>query len=533
MVLPRWPGVSRMAIKYVVGARIDERGKASGGKAGDQTDDGTGRGELCVHQLTASGSWVYILRPPRNADAIVKAAYATAANDHVGYDQSQRTTFYDAAKKVGWDISAIKTDVETECAAAVSVWANCAGYNVSMDMYTGDEVAALKAVGFTCIAYASGSLKPGDVLWRKGHTVVYVGTNKTYTKDVSQANAPVVAKLVDLSHWNGNVDLAKIKAAGWHVVLKCGDNNISGIVDPTFQSRAKKCEQLGIPYGVYWYARARNATQAKTEAQRCLNIIKGRKLSYPVYYDIEEASLGNFAGDTCKAFCTAIEKAGYWAGIYSGDSYWQQHLIKRVGDKYTKWVARYGVNNGQPSYKPVTKKYDIWQYSSKGTVPGVSGKCDVNNVYKDLPKAITGKTPSKPSGSTSPAKKEEIKYRARLYGSKKWLPEVTGSKSYAGTYGNSIGYLAIKGVKRYRVRTSKGWLPWVSRYDTSDLNNGCAGDGSPIVAVQVDDTSCRYAVHVVGGGWLPDMVGQKDTGGSKDTFAGNGKKVDGFRAKRV
>ena len=522
-----------MAIKYVVGARIDERGKASGGKAGDQTDDGTGRGELCVHQLTASGSWVYILRPPRNADAIVKAAYATAANDHVGYDQSQRTTFYDAAKKVGWDISAIKTDVETDCSAAVSVWANCAGYKVSKDMYTGIEVAALKAVGFTCIAYASGSLKPGDVLWRKGHTVVYVGTNKTYTKDVSQANAPVVAKLVDLSHWNGNVDLAKIKAAGWHVVLKCGDNNISGIVDPTFQSRAKKCEQLGIPYGVYWYARARNATQAKTEAQRCLNIIKGRKLSYPVYYDIEEASLGNFAGDTCKAFCTAIEKAGYWAGIYSGDSYWQQHLIKRVGDRYTKWVARYGVNNGQPSYKPVTKKYDIWQYSSKGTVPGVSGKCDVNNVYRDLVKAITGKAPSKPSGSTAPAKKEEIKYRARLYGSKKWLPEVTGNKSYAGTYGNSIGYLAIKGVKRYRVKTAKGWLPWVSKYNINDLNNGCAGDGSPIVAVQVDDTSCRYAVHVVGGGWLPDMVGQKDTGGSKDTFAGNGKKVDGFRAKRV
>ena len=522
-----------MAIKYVVGARIDERGKASGGKAGDQTDDGTGRGELCVHQLTASGSWVYILRPPRNADAIVKAAYATAANDHVGYDQSQRTTFYDAAKKVGWDISAIKTDVETDCSAAVSVWANCAGYKVSKDMYTGIEVAALKAVGFTCSAYAAGSLKPGDVLWRKGHTVVYVGTNKTYTAAASQSSATVVAKLVDLSHWNGNVDLAKIKAAGWHVVLKCGDNNISGIVDPTFQSRAKKCEQLGIPYGVYWYARARNATQAKTEAQRCLNIIKGRKLSYPVYYDIEEASLGNFAGDTCKAFCTAIEKAGYWAGIYSGDSYWQQHLIKRVGDRYTKWVARYGVNNGQPSYKPVTKKYDIWQYSSKGTVPGVSGKCDVNNVYRDLVKEITGKTPSKPSGSTSPAKKEEIKYRARLYGSNKWLPEVTGNKSYAGTYGNSIGYLAIKGVKRYRVKTAKGWLPWVSKYNINDLNNGCAGDGSPIVAVQVDDTSCRYAVHVVGGGWLPDMVGQKDTGGSKDTFAGNGKKVDGFRAKRV
>ena len=67
----------------------------------------------------------------------------------------------------------------------------------------------------------------------------------------------------------------------------------------------------------------------------------------------------------------------------------------------------------------------------------------------------------------------------------------------------------------------------------SDLNNGCAGDGSPIIAVQVDDSTCRYAVHTVTGGWLPDMVGNRDTGGSKDTFAGNGQKVDGFRARRV
>ena len=513
-----------MAIKYVVAARIGSNNRVSGDKAGDQGS------EITVHSLTSSGSWTYILRPPKNADKIVKAAYATAANDHIGYDQSQRTTFFKAAQKLGWDISAIKTDVETDCSAAVSVWVNSAGYKVSMDIYTGNEVEALKKVGFTVIAYASGSLKPGDVLWRKGHTAVYVGTNKTYTAAVSQANAPVVAKLVDLSHHNGNVDLAKVKAAGWHVILKCGDNNISGIVDPTFQSRAKKCESLGIPYGVYWYARAKNATQAKTEAQRCLNLVKGRKLSYPIYYDIEEVSLGNVAGDTCKAFCNAIEKAGYWAGIYSGDSYWQQHLINRVGDKYTKWVARYGVNNGQPSYKPVTKKYDIWQYSSKGTVPGVSGKCDVNNVYRDLPKAITGKTPSKPS--TTPAK-TAIKYRVRLYGSKKWLAEVSGSSGYAGTYGNSIGYVAISGVKRYRVKTNKGWLPWVSKYDINDLDNGCAGDGSPIVALQVDDSSCRYAVHVIGGGWLPDMVGNKDTSGSKDTFAGNGKKIDGIRMKRV
>lgn len=509
--------------RYVVGACIDERGRASGGKAGDQT----GR-EVCVHTLASSGAWTRILRPPRNASIIVRQAYAMAANDHIGYDQSQRTTFYEQAEKVGWDVSAIKVDCETDCSAGVGVLCNCAGYKVSKDVYTGNERSALAAVGFKDMPYSEAALQPGDVLWRSGHTVVYVGTNKGYTAAV--ASTTVLYKLVDLSHHNGNVDLAKIKSAGLHVILKVGEG--TSFTDGTFDARAKKCEQLGIPYGVYYYGRATTVQAAKAEAARCLRLVKGRKLSYPIYYDIEESSLGQYAHDTTTAFCKAIEAAGYWAGIYSGDSYWQAHLIPTPGDRFTKWVARYGVNNGQPSYKPVTKKYDIWQYSSKGRVDGVSGDVDVNNVYRDLPARITGKTPQKPSQSPT-APKDEIRYRARLYGSAKWLPEVVGNAGYAGTYGNAIGYLAIKGVARYRVKTSKGWLPWVSRYDVSDLDRGCAGDGSPIIAVQVDDSTCRYAVHTVTGGWLPDMVGNRDTGGSKDTFAGNGQKVDGFRARRV
>lgn len=508
--------------RYVSGACIDERGRASGGKAGDQT----GR-ELWVHTLASSGAWSRILRPPRNASVIVKQAYAAAANDHIGYDQSQRTTLYNAAAKVGFDLSAVKTNVECDCSALVAVLANAAGFKVSKDMYTGNERSALAAVGFKDMPYSEAALQPGDVLWRSGHTVVYVGTNKGY---VATTASPVLFKLVDLSHYNGSIDFSKLKANGWHAILKCGEG--TSMTDGTFASRAKKCEQLGIPYGVYYYARAKTAAAARAEAKRCLSIIAGRKLSYPVYYDIEEPSLGSVAATIAKAFCSEIEKAGHWAGIYSGDSYWQAHLISGVGDRYTKWVARYGVNNGQPSYKPVTKKVDIWQYSSNGSAPGVNGRCDVNNVYRDLPARITGKTPQKPSGGST-APKDEIRYRARLYGSAKWLPEVVGSNGYAGTYGNSIGYIAVKGVARYRVKTAKGWLPWVSRYDVSDLDKGCAGDGSPIVAVQIDDSTCRYAVHTVTGGWLPDMVGNKDTGGSKDTFAGNGQKVDGFRARRV
>ena len=111
-----------------------------------------------------------------------------------------------------------------------------------------------------------------------------------------------------------------------------------------------------------------------------------------------------------------------------------------------------------------------------------------------------------------------------------WLPEMWGhydtggsSDEFAGEPGVPIRWVAIKDVKRYRVRTSmSGWLPWVSGYNVNDLDGGCAGDGSPIVALQVDDSKARYAVGVIGGGVYSDMVGLRDLGGSGDDYAGDG-----------
>lgn len=512
--------------RYVSGAHISETGGITG-KAGDQGN------EVNVHTLASSGSWSRILRPPRNAAKMVSAAYAIAANQHIGYDQSQRTTLYFAAKEKNWDCSKITKDVETDCSAMMAVVSCCGGVMVSKDMYTGNERAVLKAAGYSDLPYSTANLKPGDILWRAGHTVMYVGTSPTAPKATTvKAEPKVVARLVDVSHWNGKPDWTKVKSAGYHAIIKCGDDDLPGSIDPEFKRNAAECKRLGIPFGVYWYGRATTAAGARAEAQRCLKFIKGMKLSYPVYYDREHKGIGASSVTATRAFCEEVEKAGRWAGVYTYISYWNSYM-RPLGNRYTKWIAAYGENDGQPHTPPAIDRLDIWQYSSKGRVSGLNGDCDVNLVYRDLVKAITGKSAQTATGGSTGAKKAEVRYRVRLYGSKKWLPEVVGNAGYAGTYGNSIGYIAIKGVARYRVKTAKGWLPWVDCYKVSDLQNGCAGDGSPIIAVQVDDYSVEYAVHTIGGGWLPDMVGTKDTGGSADTFAGNGSKVDGFRARRV
>ena len=143
-----------------------------------------------------------------------------------------------------------------------------------------------------------------------------------------------------------------------------------------------------------------------------------------------------------------------------------------------------------------------------------------------------------PTTSTTTSK-TPVKYRSSTDKSgKKWLSTYSNIErdGYSGQIGAPMRWLAIDGVKRYRVCTEdSGWLPWVTKFDVKDLDNGCAGDGSPITGVQVDDATCCYAVHVMNlKKWYADMKGLVDSGGSGDNFAGDlGNRIDAIRCKRI
>jgi len=113
----------------------------------------------------------------------------------------------------------------------------------------------------------------------------------------------------------------------------------------------------------------------------------------------------------------------------------------------------------------------------------------------------------------------------------KWLAE-----GRYGVRGAAIRWLAIAGARRYRVCTqASGWLLYVSKYDTSDLEDGCAGDGSPVTAVEVDDDGVMYAARALGkADYYAWMVGRKSTDGDSDHFAGDmANPIDGFKAFHV
>ena len=124
-----------------------------------------------------------------------------------------------------------------------------------------------------------------------------------------------------------------------------------------------ECTRLGIPFGVYIYSYAKTTAQAESEARHVLRLVKGYKLSYPVFYDLEESGTQTGAVDRMKKFAALIEAAGYKCGVYCNKSWWDNYLSS-LGTRYPLWIARHNSTLGM--------KADMWQYSSDGSVPGIS-----------------------------------------------------------------------------------------------------------------------------------------------------------------
>ncbi|MDE6024454.1 MAG: 1,4-beta-N-acetylmuramidase, partial [Lachnospiraceae bacterium] len=189
---------------------------------------------------------------------------------------------------------------------------------------------------------------------------------------------------IDVSEFQGIVDWEKVKASGVKfAILRCGfGENVESQDDSQFATNAAACERLGIPYGVYLYSYATDVAHATSEAAHVKRLVKGKILTYPVFYDMEDNdTLGtctaSVIGDIADTFCNDIVKAGYKVGIYA-NLYWLNNILtdSRI-DKWAKWVAQY---YKECQYK---KPYVGWQYSSTGRVDGVEGNCDVNFFYKD------------------------------------------------------------------------------------------------------------------------------------------------------
>lgn len=206
--------------------------------------------------------------------------------------------------------------------------------------------------------------------------------------------------LIDVSEHQGKIDWEK---ARYHIdgaILRCGyGTDCEEQDDEQFKRNADECTRLGIPFGVYLYSYAKTVKAAQYEADHVLRLIKPYKLSYPVYLDLEESNTAEGAVERAIVFGDIIEEAGYWCGIYA-NLYWWEMILKDGLERFTKWVAQY-----YSKCEYTGSNLDIWQYTDKGSVPGIKGSVDMNECYRDFPAEILDGKATTATPAPKPAKK--------------------------------------------------------------------------------------------------------------------------------
>lgn len=193
---------------------------------------------------------------------------------------------------------------------------------------------------------------------------------------------------IDVSQYQGIIDWEKVKKHIDFAILRCGyGQDIPGQDDPTFKRNADECTRLGIPFGVYLYSYAMDEGDALSEARHVMRLVKGYKMAYPIYLDLEDPRVGRLSNEqierNAKVFCDELEKNRYYPGIYASLYWWRTKLTGAFFSRHTKWVARYADELGEPE-----GLFDMWQYTDKGFVEGINGPVDMNYCYRDFPAEI-------------------------------------------------------------------------------------------------------------------------------------------------
>lgn len=194
-----------------------------------------------------------------------------------------------------------------------------------------------------------------------------------------------LVKGVDVSKYQRNIDWNAVKASGIDfAIIRVGYRGWGTgalVEDPYFKQNIAGATKAGLKVGLYFYSQAVNEAEAVEEASMVLRLAKGYNIQYPIYFDTEKVANNNGRADgiskaqrtaNAVAFCETIQNAGYRAGVYSYASWFYNQLNMASISKYSIWIAQY---REQLSFN---YNYDIWQYTSKGQVPGIPGGTDMN-----------------------------------------------------------------------------------------------------------------------------------------------------------
>jgi GH25 family lysozyme M1 (1,4-beta-N-acetylmuramidase) len=212
---------------------------------------------------------------------------------------------------------------------------------------------------------------------------------------------------MDVSRWQKRIDWDAVKASGLvsGVMLRALGNSSKDApskpyIDPTFERNYAACQRLGIPCGVYYYCKAVNVAEADAELALLRQMLTGKTVQLPVAVDIEDTYVQapldkQTLTDIAAHALAAIEQMGFYAMLYTGLYFGRDNLYMTGAalKKYDVWLAAYRSKKPAPDWP-----FGLWQYTSKGKIPGVvdaiPGKIsgvDLSVPYKDYAKIIAKK----------------------------------------------------------------------------------------------------------------------------------------------
>lgn len=200
---------------------------------------------------------------------------------------------------------------------------------------------------------------------------------------------------IDVSSFNGSIDWEKTADEIDFAVIRVGwGSDFDNQDDPEAENNMRECERLSKPYQVYLYSYALNEDDARSEAAHALRMVKNHS-PQRIWIDMEDGDgykerhginpyqQRQLLTDICRVFCSAVQAAGYNAGVYANRDFWDNVLLEEQLSEYPKWLAHWNID--KPSIDCL-----MWQYTSDGRAAGVSGRVDRDYYYGELEEASSG-----------------------------------------------------------------------------------------------------------------------------------------------
>lgn len=286
-------------------------------------------------------------------------------------------------------------------------------------------LAILVAIGFSISAEAvseENSAKPeSTVPWE-------YPLNTTSNLLTKSSSGPVIA---DISKWQGDIDWTKASKALDLIIIRTQDGiKTEDFMHKNYETNANKYK---VPYGVYSFVRAGTPSEARTEARAFYSRAGKNTQFYVLDVEVKTNKKGYTMRQVIDAYEDEMRKlTKKKVGLYVANHLYTSFNLK-TSDFDFVWIPRYGKQ--APSYK-----HQLWQYTSRGSVPGIKGNVDLNYLasgtslefFTNKIGQVSNATLATKYYVTNP-KTVVLKKKANIYSKKDFDKKYTKSSYKAGT----------------------------------------------------------------------------------------------------